>query len=382
MSQWNFPPKGGYMEAPKKMYFQTMTKLDVAERLKKDDVIIIPVGSTENHGAAGPIGEDTFMVTRIAEMVAEKTGCTVAEPVWYGSHPFHHIGQPCTIPLPDSVFIDFLRAIITGFWNTGFRKQIFISLHGQEYSLPVAIQEWGKKYQVPAMLYFVDIPRVMGQTLMDKAHGGPYDRPFQHACEAEQSLSLALFPWQDVLPSFVSSTIMAIADTCLQAVSYLYVIALAKRRFISVAVGIGTSQGALQLGVLAGNLAGEAASPLVASGSLNVFVVVLALICLFSFSLALLPARGGKAPMRAAAGGSEPAESAFAATCRQLAAANGLSAREEEVLGYLAKGRSQPYIREELLLSKNTVATHVKHIYQKLDVHSRQELLDLFETKG
>lgn len=194
MSNWNLPPKGGYMEAPKKMYYQTMTKLDVEERLKKDDVIIIPVGSTENHGAAGPIGEDTFMVTRIAEMVAEKTGCTVAEPVWYGSHPFHHIGQPCTIPLPDSVFIDFLRAIITGFWNTGFRKQIFISLHGQEYSLPVALQEWGKKYQVPAMLYFVDIPRVMGQTLMDKAHGGPYDRPFQHACEAEQSLSLALFP--------------------------------------------------------------------------------------------------------------------------------------------------------------------------------------------
>ena len=31
------------------------------------------------------------------------------------------------------------------------------------------------------------------------------------------------------------------------------------------------------------------------------------------------------------------------------------------------------------MLSKNTVATHVKHIYQKLDVHSRQELLDLFE---
>lgn len=194
MSNWNLPPKGGYMEAPKKMYYQTMTKLDVEERLKKDDVIIIPVGSTENHGAAGPIGEDTFMVTRIAEMVAEKTGCTVAEPFWYGSHPFHHIGQPCTIPLPDSVFIDMLRAVITGFWNTGFRKQIFISLHGQEYSLPVALQEWGKKYQVPAMLYFVDIPRVMGQTLMDKAHGGPYDRPFQHACEAEQSLSLALFP--------------------------------------------------------------------------------------------------------------------------------------------------------------------------------------------
>ena len=33
--------------------------------------------------------------------------------------------------------------------------------------------------------------------------------------------------------------------------------------------------------------------------------------------------------------------------------------------------------RKELLLSKNTVATHVKHIYQKLGVHSKQEVLDL-----
>lgn len=67
------------------------------------------------------------------------------------------------------------------------------------------------------------------------------------------------------------------------------------------------------------------------------------------------------------------------AVCKRLVVECRLSAREEEVLGYLARGRSQPYIREELLLSKNTVATHVKHIYQKLNVHSRQELLDLVQ---
>lgn len=194
MSKWNLPPKGGHMENPTKIYFQTMTKREYEERLTKNDIIIIPVGSTENHGNAGPIGEDTFIVTRIAEMVAEKTGCTVAEPIWYGSHPFHHIGQPGTVPIPDDVFSNHLRAIMSGFWNTGFRKQIFISLHGQEYIIPSAIQEWGKKYQVPAVIYFIDLPRVMGQTLMDKAHGGPYDNPFQHACEAEASISLALFP--------------------------------------------------------------------------------------------------------------------------------------------------------------------------------------------
>lgn len=194
MSSWNLPPKGGHMDAPSKIYYQTMTKLDVEKRLKENDVLIIPVGSTENHGNSGPIGEDTLIVSRIAEMVAEKTGCTLAEPIWYGSHPFHHIGQAYTIPIPDNLFIDYLRAIITGFWNSGFRKQIFISIHGQEYSLPVALQEWGKRYQVPALLFFVDVPNVMGQTLMDKNHGGPYDRPFQHACEAEQSISLSLFP--------------------------------------------------------------------------------------------------------------------------------------------------------------------------------------------
>lgn len=94
MSNWNLPPKGGYMEAPKKMYYQTMTKLDVEERLKKDDVIIIPVGSTENHGAAGPIGEDTFMVTRIAEMVAEKTAAQWLSPSGMDRIPSTISGSP------------------------------------------------------------------------------------------------------------------------------------------------------------------------------------------------------------------------------------------------------------------------------------------------
>src|SRR5208283_1535242 len=136
MPNWSLPLSEGHMEKPTKIYFQTMTKFDVDERLKKNDILLVPIGSTENHGQAGPYGEDTFIVTRIAEMVAQATGCTVAEPMWYGSHPFHHIGQPGTVPLPDNVFTDHIRAMISGFWNTGFRKQIFLSMHGQEYALP------------------------------------------------------------------------------------------------------------------------------------------------------------------------------------------------------------------------------------------------------
>jgi 3-dehydro-scyllo-inosose hydrolase len=194
MGKWTLPPKGGHFDKPDKIYLQTMTKKDMEERLEKDDILIVPVGSTENHGAAGPIGEDTFIVTRMAEEIAQATGCTVAHPLCYGSHPYHHLGQPGTVVIPDDVFSDYIRAMIAGFWNTGFRKQIWMSIHGQEYIIPSAINEFGKRYQVPAMVIFVDVPRVMGQTLMDKAHGGPYDNPFRHADEAETSVSMALFP--------------------------------------------------------------------------------------------------------------------------------------------------------------------------------------------
>ena len=194
MAKWKLPPDGGHMDKASKIYFQTMTKKDVEERLKKNDVLLIPIGSTENHGAAGPYGEDTYLVTRMAELIAKETGCTVALPIAYGSHPAYHLGQLGNVIIPDDVLSAYLRAVIAGFWNTGFRKQILFSLHGQEYLVPSAMNEFAKKYQVPAVLIYLDVPRVMGTSLMDKAHGGPYETAFGHADEAETSMSMLLFP--------------------------------------------------------------------------------------------------------------------------------------------------------------------------------------------
>ena len=55
----------------------------------------------------------------------------------------------------------------------------------------------------------------------------------------------------------------------------------------------------------------------------------------------------------------------------------GLTRRESEVFALLARGRSVPYVRDALVISRETAATHAKHIYAKLGVHSRQELIDL-----
>ena len=54
----------------------------------------------------------------------------------------------------------------------------------------------------------------------------------------------------------------------------------------------------------------------------------------------------------------------------------GLTAREREIGLLLAYGRTQPWIAERLSISENTVGTHVRHIYQKADVHDRQQFID------
>ncbi len=54
----------------------------------------------------------------------------------------------------------------------------------------------------------------------------------------------------------------------------------------------------------------------------------------------------------------------------------GLTVREREIGALLANGRTQPWIAERLSISENTVGTHVRHIYQKADVHGRQEFID------
>jgi creatinine amidohydrolase/Fe(II)-dependent formamide hydrolase-like protein len=194
MSKWNLPPSGGHLDLPDGIYLQNMTIAEIRERVKKNDLIIIPTGSTENHGPAACIGEDTFLVTRMAELVAQKTGCTVAQPTWYGSHPYHHVGMPGTIIVPEEIFKGLLRAIMAGCWNMGFRKMILLNGHGQEYVIPSAIHEWAKIYQLPAVICNLNWYHAIPTHCMDKAHGGPFETPFIHADEAETSFSMTLFP--------------------------------------------------------------------------------------------------------------------------------------------------------------------------------------------
>lgn len=67
----------------------------------------------------------------------------------------------------------------------------------------------------------------------------------------------------------------------------------------------------------------------------------------------------------------------FSARCEEIASTHQLTAREQEIFVLLAQGRTVHGISEKLYVSENTVKSHIKSIYQKLEIHLRSELIEL-----
>lgn len=63
--------------------------------------------------------------------------------------------------------------------------------------------------------------------------------------------------------------------------------------------------------------------------------------------------------------------------CNEVAKAFSLTPREAEIMLLLANGKKPAQIEQQLYVASSTVKTHIKHLYQKLDIHSRKDLFDL-----
>ncbi len=182
------------------VYIQTTPGYKVFENLKKCDVIIIPVGSTEFHGNHLPSGTDTLYVTQIAEAVRRyllnKKGIPLGLtwPISYGAHPWHHYGMPGTVIIEEENLKNYILDVMLGLWNMGYRKQILINNHGHFWVLESAVQEFMKKYQLPGMYFALDWHRAARKFFFTKEKGGEFETDFVHADEAETSLALLLFP--------------------------------------------------------------------------------------------------------------------------------------------------------------------------------------------
>lgn len=68
------------------------------------------------------------------------------------------------------------------------------------------------------------------------------------------------------------------------------------------------------------------------------------------------------------------------ARCRPIAQAHGLTPKETEVAISAYRGFTLQKTADSLGISKNTADTHLRHVYKKLGIHSKQELIDLIDA--
>jgi len=111
-----------------KIWLQEMTWEEARDRLKKVDVAIIPIASTEQHGPALPLGTDTYVAIGLAGDVARKTGAVIAPPIWYGDSS-HHMAFSGTITLRPETIIELIKDVCTSLIHHGFKKIVIINGH-------------------------------------------------------------------------------------------------------------------------------------------------------------------------------------------------------------------------------------------------------------
>lgn len=103
---------------------------------------------------------------------------------------------------------------------------------------------------------------------------------------------------------------------------------------------------------------------------------------LFTFYIVIIaivnaPVVDGAAAKAPAEAPKDDLEAVIARRCEALSAAWALTPREREVMALLTRGHSYPYIAKELVVSENTVRTHVRNVYRKAKIGSREELIAL-----
>lgn len=193
-------PSPGEMETPG-TYLQNTHPKELAEKRRLNDIVMIPLGSTELHGPHSVSAQDTLQVTRLVEGVRRATAkqgreVTLALTPWiYGNHPKHHVGLIGTIPISQSVLEKLLVDVMFGLWSQGYRKMIFVNNHAQHWVIAGAIDMFALRYpELPFFAVAFDWCAAMNEFFRTKDRGGPFEDDFVHADEAETSLAMLLAP--------------------------------------------------------------------------------------------------------------------------------------------------------------------------------------------
>ena len=147
-----------------------MSSKDVAKYLKKNDMVILPVGCFEMHGPRIPLACDTFLDLASVYLLAEKWKCLVAPPIHY-TYPGASAPWPGTVTISPEATQAYIKAVALGLLKAGFKRVVISGEHGPLDAIikPVTWSIFEETGTIMAHLNC--IPVVMPEDLMKEEFG-------------------------------------------------------------------------------------------------------------------------------------------------------------------------------------------------------------------
>ncbi|MFC1565043.1 creatininase family protein [candidate division KSB1 bacterium] len=173
------------------MLFRLLSRTRIEEYLKKDDRIILPVGSTEQHGPYGLTGTDHLIAEKLAEKIAELT-YTIAGPTLPFGMSIHHTEFKGVITLKPSTIIKVFEDIFWSLHKQGFKRILIINGHGgNRNTFGAMMSENLYKYRDMKVKFRSWWDGEGMRELIDEKFG---DREGKHCSPSEISMTMYLYP--------------------------------------------------------------------------------------------------------------------------------------------------------------------------------------------
>lgn len=112
-----------------KYLLNKMTWPEAEQRIQEAKIVIVPVGSFEQHGHHLPLETDYTLTYSRAKKIAALTDTLVAPVIRLG-YSDHHLGFPGTISLSNETLVQVLFEVVESLEFSGVKKIIFLSGHG------------------------------------------------------------------------------------------------------------------------------------------------------------------------------------------------------------------------------------------------------------